>query len=227
VPKRSVLDNVVWHSLIGPHAALGDRTGLAARFHRDVAPFSAIEEPSEAAWDDLVRLVGPGKPAVLFAPDVTPPRTWTAEARLPCLQMVADGVSTVSSELELIELGAADVPEMIELVGATNPGPFGPRTIELGTYLGHRSDGVLVAMAGERVRATGYTEISVVCTAATHRGRGLAGALVRELVGRIRARGDEAFLHVMTDNTPAISLYEAMGFSVRTQPEAVVVRHTG
>ena len=67
---------------------------------------------------------------------------------------------------------------MVELVSQTKPGPFLARTIELGEYAGIRCDGRLVAMAGERLRFDGWTEISAVCTAPTHRGHGMASGLV-------------------------------------------------
>ena len=103
---------------------------------------------------------------------------------------------------------------MLALVERTRPGPFLPRTIELGTYLGVRDDGVLVAMAGERLHPPGWTEISAVCTDPAARGRGLATRLVRALVHGIRARGEQPFLHAAADN-PAIGLYESLGFRHR------------
>ena len=67
------------------------------------------------------------------------------------------------------------------------------------------------------MRLTGHTEISAVCTHPDHRGGGLAATLVAELSDEIARRGERAFLHVVTDNTPAIALYEALGFTVRRE----------
>ncbi|MEU6038672.1 GNAT family N-acetyltransferase [Actinomadura sp. NPDC047616] len=116
---------------------------------------------------------------------------------------------------EVVELGAGDVPEMLELTARTRPGPFWPRTRELGTYLGVRENGTLVAMAGERLRPPGWAEISAVCTAPEARGRGHAARLVRALVARITSRNERPFLHVAAANTDAIALYERLGFVVR------------
>ena len=114
-----------------------------------------------------------------------------------------------------VRLGAADVPEMTDLVRRTEPGPFLPRTVELGDYWGVRHDGALVAMAGERMRVDGWTEISAVCTDPAYRGQGLASRLIRTVAAGIRDRGEVPFLHAVVQNVSAIRLYESMGFTTR------------
>ena len=116
---------------------------------------------------------------------------------------------------EAIPLHGHDVPEMLELVRQTDPGPFLDRTIELGEYVGIRRDSQLVAMAGERLHFDGWTEISAVCTAATYRGQGLASRLVSTLVADIERRSERVLLHVVTANASAIRLYEGLGFRTR------------
>jgi predicted GNAT family acetyltransferase len=112
---------------------------------------------------------------------------------------------------------------MFDLVELTEPGPFAPRTIEMGTYLGVRDGTRLVAMAGQRVRLDGYTEISAVCTDPRHRGRGLAGALVTRLVDEIHTRGDVPILHAVSTNAVAISRYRSLGFVIRREVEVAVL----
>ena len=136
--------------------------------------------------------------------------------------MVEERVTGVDCA-EAIPLGAGDVPEMLELVAATEPGPFLPRTIELGDYLGLRRDGALVAMAGERFHLDGWTEISAVCTRPDHRGQGFASRLMGALIAGIKRRSERAFLHVMSTNTTAIRLYEDLGFRVRQHAPLTVV----
>ena len=135
--------------------------------------------------------------------------------------MTSDDVVTKPSTFEFIDLTAADVPEMLDLVAEAQPGPFGERTIELGDYIGHRVKGRLVAMAGERLRSYEYTEISAVSTATEFRGRGLATAMMFELIDRIRNRGETPYLNLAASNTNALRLYKALGFKVRTESEAV------
>lgn len=104
---------------------------------------------------------------------------------------------------------------MLDLVGRTKPGPFGPRTIELGTYLGFREEGALVAMAGERLSAPGWTELSAICTDPRMRGRGFASRLIGAMVANVQDRGDRPIMHVRSDNVDAIAVYERLGFVVR------------
>ena len=98
------------------------------------------------------------------------------------------------------------------------------RTIELGTYLGFRHGGELIAMAGERMHLSGGTEISAVCTDDAHRKRGLATRLVLAIAYGIRERGETPFLHVSASNVNAIRLYESLGFRPRRQVTFQVVR---
>ena len=223
------LDNPVWNALTGPRRALGEQRGRAARFDADVSPFSAVDDPLDAAaYDDLHDLIGPGNLGVLFVRDVAVPDGWRELFRYPCHQLVATDVDVAAAPDDLLPLGADDVPEMLALVERTKPGPFAPRTVEMGGYVGVRNDaGELVAMAGERLRVDGYSEVSAVCTLEEVRGQGLATKLVLAVVAGIRARGEEAFLHVATDNTNALRLYLAMGFVERIRADALGLRAPG
>jgi ribosomal protein S18 acetylase RimI-like enzyme len=217
------LDNPVWSALTGPHAGVAEREGRAARYPPDVSPFAALaDDPDEAAWVDAARL--PGADAmVLVAPQQPPPPTWEIRAHVPGIQMLAEDLVS-APDPEAVALGRGDLPDMLELIARTRPGPFLPRTIELGDYLGIRRDGALVAMAGERLRLPGWTEVSAVCTDETVRGGGLASRLVRAVVAAIRDRGDEALLHVASTNANAIRLYRTLGFVERREIDFVVVK---
>jgi ribosomal protein S18 acetylase RimI-like enzyme len=224
-PMTHVLDNVVWHSLTGARSHLGEIQGRAGRFHADVSPFGAIADASPESWQDLASLVGAGHVTSLFGPGLTAADGWELLFDVPCGQLVADGVVTDGEREGLVALGADDVPEMLELVAATKPGPFAARTISFGGYVGLRDDdGRLIAMAGERLSAGGYTEVSAVCTAADQQGRGLGTRMVKAIVEGVRGRGEEAFLHVADTNVNAYRLYLSMGFSERCKAMALVVR---
>ncbi|MFF5497415.1 GNAT family N-acetyltransferase [Streptomyces aquilus] len=217
----TALDDPVGSSLRGHHAHLGRRLGRAATYVPGVATFSAVPADAEGAdWADLAQLLGGGEFADLFSCTATPPSGWEPVFVLEGRQMTwpdrgSVEQAEVAGDAEVVELGAADAPEMLDLVTRTEPGPFWPRTHELGTYLGIRDGGRLVAMAGERLRPPGWTEISAVCTAPEARGRGHARRLIGALTARITARGERPFLHVAESNTGALALYERLGFESR------------
>jgi ribosomal protein S18 acetylase RimI-like enzyme len=210
------LDNPVYAALTGPHSRFAQIRGQALRYPADVAPFFALpSEPSAKDWVDATHLVPPGTYAAVLRTGVETPDHWKAVREFEVLQMVEDHVSGIDDP-EAISLGPADVPEMLELVRKSEPGPFLRRTIELGSYVGIRRGGVLIAMAGERIHFDGWREVSAVCTAPTHRGQGLASRLVSAISCGIQRRSERAFLHVLTTNTNAIRLYEQLGFCIRT-----------
>jgi ribosomal protein S18 acetylase RimI-like enzyme len=210
------LDNPVYFSLTGTHAGFAERHGRALRYPADVVPFAALpSDPAPEDWSDLATLAGPGGTLALAGERSGLPDGWQALWVGEGVQLVGAGVAGAEPGPEVVELGLADVPEMLDLTGRTKPGPFEPRTYELGRYLGIRRDGALVAMAGERLKPAGWTEISAVCTDDAWRGHGFASQLIRALVTSIRDRGDHPFLHAVATNTNAIRLYEAMGFEVR------------
>lgn len=220
-----VLDNPVWHALTGPQQTVADARSAASRYHPDVAPFAAVPDvPSAGTWEELRDLLGAGGAAVLFVKPPKVPDGWTELFRIPTVQMVATSVTPATADGAML-LGPDDVDEMLALVGRTHPGPFERRTIELGDYLGVRDEaGALVAMAGMRMHLGGYREISAVCTDEAVRGRGLASALVRDLVGRIVSRGETPVLHVMSTNVGAIRVYDRLGFTRRREQDVIGLR---
>ena len=220
----SPLDNPTWTSLAGPHARFAQRRGRVLRYPEDVAPFLALpDDPGEHDWLDVAGLVGPGATVVLAATAARPPSGWEVLDTIAGVQLVDAGVAA-APDPEAVRLGPADVPEMLDLVERTQPGPFRQRTVELGTYLGIRRGGALVAMAGERLRPPGYTEISAVCTDLAYRGQGLATRLVLAVAAGIRERGETPMMHAAAANTSAIGLYVSLGFVIRHRPDFVAVR---
>jgi predicted GNAT family acetyltransferase len=220
------LDNVIWQALTTRQAHFAEAHGEARRFVREVTSVSAFREPSPQGFSSLAELVGPGGTAALFLDAPYAPRPgWNLVAEAPLRQMICETVPPQrNSKIELTELGAADSPEMVALATLTQPGPFGTRTHELGTYLGIRSEGKLVAMAGERLKVPGHTEVSAVCTHPEHTGQGYAQALMTELMHRIAKRGETPFLHVRQQNTRAVAIYEKLGFRTRRIVHFTVIR---
>lgn len=219
-----VLLNPAYAALSGPHSSFAEVRGNARVYPSDVAPFLGLpDEPSEQDWADAAALIGPGRVVAIKHPDLVVPESFKVDRVIDLVQFVApDGLGV--EDPELVVLGPDDVPEMLSLVALTDPGPFRARTIELGTYLGLRQDGVLIAMAGERYRLPGYTEISAVCTHPDHRGRGLATRLIRAVAAGIEQRGDRPFLHTGTANLPAIRVYEHLGFTLSNRTKVTILQ---
>ena len=207
------LDHPTWAALNGPHARFAQWHGRVARYQTDV---------EDSVWADVAALAGPGAVVVVTGANALLP-DWEVVQRIPGLQMV-DANAAAEDDAEAVRLTEADLPEVLALVERTKPGPFLPRTIQLGTYLGIRRGGVLVAMAGERRRPPGFTEISAVCTDESVRGQGLATRLVLAVAAGIRARGERPFLAVAATNTNAIRLYETLGFRRRERSEFTALR---
>jgi len=186
-----------------------------------------MESFGEEPWRDLADLVGPESTCVLFCADLPTvlPAGWKVVERGEGRQMIIDpdqlvAVKPVTSRL----LVAADVPQMLELVEVTRPGPFRAATVELGRYYGHFEDARLVAMAGERLQLDGFTEVSAVCTHPDVRGQGLASGLSHHVASGILQEGRRPFLHVAATNDRARRVYEALGFRQRRLVDFALVR---
>ncbi|MGW1916208.1 GNAT family N-acetyltransferase [Streptomyces sp. NPDC002076] len=221
---QRVLDNPAFASLTGPHARFAERRGRVLRYPVDVSPWLALpDEPDARDWADLAALAGPGAEIPLAGYSGEVPDGWEITFRIEGVQLVDDGLAA-APDPEAVRLGPADVPEMLDLVDRTRPGPFLPRTVELGTYLGIRRGGALIAMAGERLRPPGWTEISAVCTDPAFRGEGLATRLILAVAHGIRERGETPFLHTSAQNTGAIRLYESLGFRLRRRTAFLAAR---
>lgn len=218
------LDEVVWNALTSKQSRFALGGDRALRFQAAIAPFAAMADASPASFAALRTLIETEGPVSLVTPDEVPlPAGFSVIWRATLLQMVWQGKLDPTSAWGHVRLAEGDVPEMVALTTATQPGPFGPRTIELGDYRGVRREGKLAAMAGERLRLEGYTEISAVCVDAAFRGQGHATGLVRLLIATIRARAETPFLQVLTSNHAAIALYRTLGFVDRREMHLTVL----
>lgn len=224
------LDNPVWTALITRQAHLGMSALLARRYHPQVAPFAAINsDDSHEAWSALSRLLSPGDQVALLSSDpLKPPFPLRAQPVGMIHQMVATRRdAALEEDPDIVTLAPTDAAQMQELAAKTKPGPFCQRTHEMGRYLGIRSQGRLVAMAGERMHPAGHVEISAVCVDEAWRGKGLAGRLVQRLQAQIWQRGESPFLHVLSNNASAIALYERLGFRLRQRFHLTLIASDG
>ena len=222
-PDITLLDNPIWNALSTEQSYLAQGNHLAKRFPKDVAPFGAMKNQSPSEYQALAEILT-GDVAALFL-DSKPvlPANWSMLIDGDMYQMILETPPPAHPNQVLRKLTHEDIPEMLALTKLTEPGPFLSRTIELGSYFGIHESGSLVAMAGERLHMTGFTEVSAVCTHPNFRGRGYGNALMSTVITGIMNRGETAFLHVKTDN-PAVDLYKKLGFRVRAQLHLAVIQ---
>ena len=213
------LDRVAWSALTGRQSHLAVAEGDARRFVPAYGVFAAVRERSDEPLAGLAALVAKHGDVALLEADPPPPVPGLAVASQDLgVQMVAQRLTAAPPPaFDIVALTDADGPEMLALATLTRPGPFFERTHQLGDFFGVKVAGRLVAMAGERMKPQGFTEVSGVCTHPEHRGRGYAGALMRLVAGRILDKGETPFLHAYASNRGAIALYESLGFTLRRE----------
>jgi predicted GNAT family acetyltransferase len=218
------LDRPIWHALSTRLSHLAVGSARALRFAPDIGPLAAARDDSPESLEELAALVAEHGNVVLLQVGETPlpPRT-TAEMTALGVQMVAQTLKPLEPGDHIERLTEADASEMLALATLTKPGPFEARTHQLGGFWGIRENGKLVAMAGERMKLDGYTEVSGVCTHPDVRGRGYAGLLSRTVATQIQHRGETPILHAFASNTPAVSLYESLGFVLRRHVTVTVL----
>jgi predicted GNAT family acetyltransferase len=209
------LDRPAWSALTSRQAYLARGGSGALRFDPDYGLFAATADDSADAIAALVALVPEtGAVGLVEARAMRLPPALAVKDEI-CNQMIADRIVPAETRFAVTALGDDDAEEMLALATLTQPGPFFRKTHMLGDFIGVRQNGKLVAMAGERMKPAGFTEVSGVCTHPDHRGKGYAGGLMRVVAEKILARGEIPFLHVYADNAGAIALYETLGFRFR------------
>jgi predicted GNAT family acetyltransferase len=214
------LDRPVWSALTSRQAPLAEGDGRAWRMRADYGLFAAARDGSVESLAALAAVipadgglatVGVEEPGPVPGAAAEPHVIW----QMDCPALTPAGPAP---GIEIVPLDDTDAPRMLALATLTRPGPFFANTHRWGDFVGVKdADGRLLAMAGERMRPTGFTEVSGVCTEPACRGRGYAGALMRVVTARILARGETPFLHSYAHNTGAIALYESLGFALRRE----------
>ncbi len=224
-----LLDNPIWSALTTDHAHFALGGDKARRYPEDIGPLSGMPGPTDAGYEALHALAGPGDLVGLFQlEEPHPPRGWTLVRSGVIDQMIAPQpvivAAALPAEVELRRLTADDAPAMVELARLTEPGPFRLRTIELGNFFGILQASRLLAMAGKRLHLPGFVEVSGVCTHPDARGRGYARILMSCVIEEILQAGKTPFLHSFAYNHAAVRIYKGLGFVRRQSFELAVIR---
>ena len=213
-----ILDNTVWQALNSADSRFNLGDDMVGYLPAEVSPFAALpvwtKENQSILYDRLP--VGRSWSAMLREKVVFSDQ-WELTFTTPLYQMICHRLIPATIEnVDCRPLNTLHVPKMLALTALTKPGPFGGRTIEFGNYHGIFENNELVAMTGERLHLTDFTELSAVCTHPDHLGKGYAAYLVSKVAQMIVEQGKTPILHVRSDNDRAVKMYERLGFEIRS-----------
>jgi predicted GNAT family acetyltransferase len=219
-----MLDRPIWNALSTRHAALAEGGDLAKRYAPSIHPFACSRDNSPESVRALADIAAPGETLVFLQADefILPPGFTTTLTSFG-VQMIAERHMPEIEDSRIEKLGEADAAEMLELATLTKPGPFTMKAQALGDFWGVKENGWLIAMAGERLKLDGMTEVSGVCTHPDFQGKGLGRLMTLYAAGKISARGEQPFLHTYATNAVAIGLYESIGFRLRTRMNVAAI----
>ena len=225
--SQETLSNMIWRAFAGSQKHLTAGTEHVRRFASGYSPLLAFAEPSSADFAQIAPFCESGERFYCGEWTGAEPAGWKIELDTTMCPMLWNGSPPSADEsLSVVRLRSEHVPQAMELTTLTRPGPFGERTIELGEWYGVFEDGLLIAMAGERLQDGPLREISGICTRPEFQGRGLARRMTELMIRRLLARGETPFLHVAAKNVRAVELYKKMGFVVtREVPMRIVIRN--
>ncbi|RWL82210.1 MAG: GNAT family N-acetyltransferase [Mesorhizobium sp.] len=225
---KHMLDRPVWSALETRQRTFAEGDDLARRYRPSIIPFAATATDDPENLHALGRLVPAGETVILAqAENIVLPPALVATMTADAVQMIAGQAFQAVADPRIQQLTRQDAAEMLALASLTKPGPFTLEALSLGEFWGVKTDGRLAAMAGERMKQPGYSELSGVCSHPDFRGGGLARLLSLFVANRIMARGEVPYLHAFANNAAAIKLYESIGFRLRSAMNIAVVQRAG
>ncbi|OBQ63278.1 GNAT family N-acetyltransferase [Mesorhizobium erdmanii] len=225
---KHILDRPVWSALDTCHRAFAEGGSLARRYPASIVPFASTAADDAESLRAFGALVAPGESVIMAqADEVLLPAGLSVVSKADAVQMVAEAPLPAVSDARIQRLDENDAGEMLALASLTRPGPFSLKARSLGDFWGVKVEGRLVAMAGERMKQPGYTELSGVCSHPDFRGGGLGRLLSQFVSNQILARGELPYLHAYASNAAAIKLYESIGFRLRSTINVAVVQRPG
>lgn len=215
----ALLDRPIWAALSTRLADMSTSVGSARAFPAEIGPLAAAAGSAPGDQLDFMALIWQRGTPVVTMETKTPiaARLFLPELHVSGVQMIGINPAAPKNTHQVEVLGEDDADQIFALAEQTQPGPFERRTHTLGEFIGIKHEGTLIAMAGQRLRLPGHTEISAVCVTPTHRGKGLGAELVRQMADRIMSSGERPFLHAYASNHSAIALYERLGFRIRAE----------
>ncbi|MBI1334013.1 MAG: GNAT family N-acetyltransferase [Armatimonadetes bacterium] len=208
-----VPEDVIWRTMTGVQSHFAIGSGGVRRYADGFSPILVFADVANPDFDSLMSCCQPGDRFYCERWSGSPPEGWSIEAESTMFKMIYEGPTPEPvDDDDMVELGPQHAQQALDLALLTNPGPFGLRTLELGSYYGYFDDDRLIAMAGERFDAPPLREVSGVCTHPNYVGRGYAKRLMHRVMREEMERGQIPFLHVLSHNEVAHGMYLRMGF---------------
>jgi GNAT superfamily N-acetyltransferase len=217
-------DNIIWDCLSGSQRALSLGNDRIRRYAPGFPLIMAFCDLARPPLHEIAAHCPAGEHLYCCGWNGPMPAGWHLEVDAAVAVMSWQG-GVPAADSRVVRLGAEHVPAMMELFAIAKPGPFAMRAMEIGEWYGVFEEGRLVALAGERMHAGEWREVSGVCTLPDRQGRGYARRVTERVIASQAARGLKTFLHVFPGNTRAIELYKRMGFvTEREMPLRVISR---
>jgi GNAT superfamily N-acetyltransferase len=113
-------------------------------------------------------------------------------------------------------LGPDELEDVIDLYGHASRSYFTPERMAREIYFGVYSGSSLVSAAGTHVRSvrSGMAAVGNVLTRVTYRDRGLATSVTSAVTAAALEEHPDVVLNVRQDNSPAVAVYERLGYHV-------------
>src|SRR5262245_57860829 len=132
-----LLDNIVWHSLAGPHAKFSSGTAAVRRYAEGFSPIIGFRDPTAPDFRALAPYCRAGEHFYTDAWSGPAPADWIVETESTMFKMVWDAPMPNDDAPDATPLRAEHAQQALDLATLTRPGPFGLRTPELGDYFGY------------------------------------------------------------------------------------------
>ena len=210
------LDNPAWYALNSHHHEFALGNEVVKRYRPEIAPFVSCKPGHEGEFDQLNQWLSEGEIFYFIGDASSFPGSWRVEKELECVQMTCEQpIPAKEYSSEIHPLTSGESKQLYDLIQLVQPGYYIEQTRLLGRYFGIYVDQQLVAVAGERLRFDGYTEVSGICTHPDFTGRQFGHQLTTHVTNLNLTAGNKVFLHALRSNTRAIRLYEHLGFTLR------------